>query len=141
MGHAMALRWQRSMAGSGESLMVWNRTRSKASISTLESAGAVVADTFEALVEVSDTVCLMVLGSEAVSELIARLLATVAAQQCSSEGCCLQTVVCFSTVSPDCAAAAAAACAAAGVGFVCAPVSGSCGCAARACAVRARGGS
>ena len=60
----MALRLQESLHRCGGVLIVWNRTREKAL--AVESAGARVAASFEEVVKESETLCLMVLGDDAV---------------------------------------------------------------------------
>ena len=113
----MALRLQESLLRCGGVLIVWNRTREKAL--AVESAGARVAASFEEVVKESETLCLMVLGDDAVGELIQKLVEVVRMGLSV-----LRTVICLSTISPGCATTAATACMSVNVDFVCAPVTG-----------------
>ena len=112
----MALRLQGSLSRCG-GVLVWNRTREKAL--AVESAGARVAASFEEVVKDSEILCLMVLGDDAVGELIQKLVEVVRMGLSV-----LRTVICLSTISPGCATNAATACMSVSVDFVCAPVTG-----------------
>lgn len=115
MGAAMAIRLHQHLVRErDEALVVSNRTLSKAA--PLEAVGACVVANAEEVFETCSTVCAMLMGDDAVTELVDKLLA-IASPAC-------QLLISFATISPACATAAADACAARKIRFVCAMVTG-----------------
>jgi 3-hydroxyisobutyrate dehydrogenase len=113
MGNPMATR----LATSGVPLVVWNRTPAKAA--NVVAAGAMMAESREALFQQCDVIVLMLATADAIDEVLARNAADFRSRVTG------RLIINTGTVSPEYSSGLAAAISAAGGRFVEAPVSGS----------------